>query len=726
MKKLLLRCSINLFICFIIVFPLLGNAQDKAKEGSAISTLDAAPVFNIPNLSDITVDGDLKDWQDHGFMIDMLTPVNVAPCDQSDVDVNFRLGWNEEGLLLFVEGHDDKWVESPKVETLWKGDGLEIFLSEKIGSRDICQWVIAPGMSSEQKELRSYFHDSRKSKQFADIPAEIKAVRKKTDAGFQMEVLMPWSSLGIKPAMGMECAFQIWVNDLDQNKARPDYRASWFPGYSSQVNKVNFYTLRLSDSANAPVSSGIVALYDKKSLETKIYLTGKTTGLVKVLREGKEVAITKLKKKGRLTTAVISLPLPENKEQEKLSIYLDDKLLKTISLPDFDSFRKELFEKTKIKCDYFVFSGEKFPGISYLKPLFLRKLVGDYTVKTRFFDVNYQVVTKAEHPGRYGAIVEVTTATGLKTRKFITLYRQPGVINWHKGKISAPIDFSKTFGISPAVAAKQKNAVNNFMKRALLESFKKNQSSAVFLAGLSELNEKDAVVERNSPRKRNIKWWYNMKKEADCLTPLKRWSYVPEEVKKNPNKRYPMMLFLHGSAERGDDLEKVTKHGPPTLIKKGTKLPFIIIAPQCPKGEMWQSTSLKALLDECLKKYPIDPARIYLTGLSMGGYGAWRMATEYPELFAAIVPICGGGDPQDAERIKNLPIWVFHGDLDNAVPVEKSREMVKALKKLGSKVKYTEYKDVGHGSWGPAYNNMELYSWLLEQKLPKYKSIQSP
>jgi predicted peptidase len=121
-----------------------------------------------------------------------------------------------------------------------------------------------------------------------------------------------------------------------------------------------------------------------------------------------------------------------------------------------------------------------------------------------------------------------------------------------------------------------------------------------------------------------------------------------------------------------------------------------------------------ALLDEVQSKYKVDPDRVYLTGLSMGGFGTWETATQYPERFAAIVPICGGGRPYTVARLKNLPTWVFHGEKDNVVPIKRSEEMVDALKKAGGDVKFTRYPEAGHDSWTETYNNPELYDWFLK------------
>ncbi|MDP7268126.1 MAG: prolyl oligopeptidase family serine peptidase [Pirellulales bacterium] len=198
--------------------------------------------------------------------------------------------------------------------------------------------------------------------------------------------------------------------------------------------------------------------------------------------------------------------------------------------------------------------------------------------------------------------------------------------------------------------------------------------------------------------------------------------YLPQQYDKN-QQPWPLMLFLHGSGERGDDATRVDRNGPPRIVgrEKG-ELPFVIVSPQCPKDAWWtdpqQLKNLNALLDRILADYRIDARRIYLTGLSMGGFGTWHLAAAYPDRFAAIVPICGGGKPADANRLRKLPIWVFHGADDQIVPVARSEEMVEAIEQLGADVRLTVYPKTGHDSYTESYKNPKLYSWLLKHKRP--------
>ena len=190
--------------------------------------------------------------------------------------------------------------------------------------------------------------------------------------------------------------------------------------------------------------------------------------------------------------------------------------------------------------------------------------------------------------------------------------------------------------------------------------------------------------------------------------------YLPKDY--DQKESWPLLVFLHGSGERGDDLELVKTHGPPKLIAQGKEFPFIVVSPQCPKDRTWEPIELNALLDDLTKSYKVDPDRICITGLSMGGFGTWELAAFAPSRLAAIAPICGGGEAHWTRRFKDLPTWAFHGAKDMGVPVERSQKMIDAMIKQGGTPKLTIYPEAGHDSWTETYNNPEFYEWLLAQK----------
>ncbi len=194
---------------------------------------------------------------------------------------------------------------------------------------------------------------------------------------------------------------------------------------------------------------------------------------------------------------------------------------------------------------------------------------------------------------------------------------------------------------------------------------------------------------------------------------------LPEGYEADAEKRWPLVIFLHGAGERGSDLDAVAKHGPPKRVAEGEKFPFLLVSPQCPADEWWTTQPVLELVDHLVAEYRVDPSCLYLTGLSMGGYGTWHFATLAPQRFAAIAPICGGGVPYLTRRISHLPVWAFHGAKDTAVPLEESARLVAALEKAGStRAKLTVYPEAGHDSWTETYANPEFYEWLLSHSLP--------
>lgn len=201
--------------------------------------------------------------------------------------------------------------------------------------------------------------------------------------------------------------------------------------------------------------------------------------------------------------------------------------------------------------------------------------------------------------------------------------------------------------------------------------------------------------------------------------------------------KYPLVLFLHGAGERGTNNTTQLVHGSGLFLdrKNRESFPAFVVFPQCPTGKRWVEVDwgerkshtqprdpsapmelTRGLVGQLLKDQPIDEKRIYVAGLSMGGFGAWDFAARYPELTAAIVPICGGADEVTVPRIKDIAVWAFHGAKDTVVWPERSRSMIEALKKAGGTPRYTEYEKVGHDSWNLAFREPELLPWLFAQK----------
>jgi predicted peptidase len=191
--------------------------------------------------------------------------------------------------------------------------------------------------------------------------------------------------------------------------------------------------------------------------------------------------------------------------------------------------------------------------------------------------------------------------------------------------------------------------------------------------------------------------------------------YLPPAYN-DSNETWPLVIFLHGSGESGADLNMVRVHGPPRLITEGRDFPFIMVAPQAPEIRPWDIDALDLLLDEIMRAHRVDPDRVYLTGMSNGGKGAWSWAIARPDRFAALAPVAGYGDANRVCALGQLPVWSFHGALDDVVPAAFDTATVEALRRCDGNVRYTLYEDANHDSWTRTYANDELYAWLLSQR----------
>jgi predicted peptidase len=240
------------------------------------------------------------------------------------------------------------------------------------------------------------------------------------------------------------------------------------------------------------------------------------------------------------------------------------------------------------------------------------------------------------------------------------------------------------------------------------------------VAGCSTVQEKTSIPSMQTSQR--------FQKKLTRTAQLDYLLFLPKGYRKSGTNPWPLMLFLHGAGERGTNVDKVAMHGPPKIVKTKKDFPFVLVSPQCPDDRTWRDDELLALLDEMIAKHNIDTNRVYVTGLSMGGYGSWSLGTKYPERFAAIVPICGGGEQipvllaskEKKAAMKGMGIWAFHGGKDLLVPVEESQRMTNLLMRAGCKdVKVTVYPDLEHDSWTRAYSEPEIWNWFLAHSRKK-------
>jgi predicted peptidase len=209
--------------------------------------------------------------------------------------------------------------------------------------------------------------------------------------------------------------------------------------------------------------------------------------------------------------------------------------------------------------------------------------------------------------------------------------------------------------------------------------------------------------------------------EGEKDVALRYWLFLPADYEAKPAEKWPLVLFLHGSGERGEDLEKVKIHGPPMLVAQGRQFPFVLVSPQVPTGSRWNAEELSQLTDVLASKYRLDRDRLYITGLSMGGAGTWSLVAAHPDKYAAAMPLCGRGDLEAVPRLAKTPTWILVGAQDSERTVQNCQDMAKALAKAGGLGRFTLYFELKHDCWTETYNNPETYEWLLSHKLSARK-----
>ncbi|MDQ1316850.1 MAG: Serine hydrolase [Candidatus Poribacteria bacterium] len=476
-------------------------------------------IFDIPHLDNISINGDPADWGDKGFHVGMITSENGEILPVSDLNADFRLGWNDQGLLLLIKVDDDVAVESPDENSLWQGDGVQFFVATKPGSPNYYQVIISPGLDLKFPDLRKYISDYRKDKS-PKKELTINAVRVKTKTGYMIEASLPWDNLAIEPKLGAEFGFQLYVTDSDSPAERADQSVYmiWYPRSGTYADSSAMYPLRLAEIPSDPVLISVRGNYERM-IRTKISVNAVAEMADKKVdvKEGSRVlADGKLIADNGRASVNLNMPMPPvGKPYSKLTVVVDNKPITTLTLPDADEKRaRALIEETGFHFQPSVFSGTQFPSCDFENPLSAEALIGQYKIKTTFYDSEYKEVKSAEKPGRYGAIVEITSEKGKMIRRFRTLFRQPEGLDWWGRDINASIEFPQELGINKDVVSEESKAVKNFIKWRITDAFNRDDSIAQIMAGLYEKKPdgiESTVYDDISAMDRQ--WWVGLKRK---------------------------------------------------------------------------------------------------------------------------------------------------------------------------------------------------------------------
>ena len=493
----------------IILFTAMGVGLVRAE--------DPATLFEIPHLDGITIDGKGDDWGARGFRVGIIgnEDGNVKPA--SNLDASFCLGWDERGLLLLLNVSQN--VHEEAAGEYWTKDSVELFFSPQRGSPDVFQVVFSPGVDPKYPELRWSVHDNR-TEALKKINATVTAARTKTPTGYTLEVLLPWEDLAIKPEAGRDVAFQLYVNDSNGGQR---YEVLWYPSAGAGDDSMRMQALRLSDKASPPVNTLVSAGYERlHRVNVQVAATSDLLGKTVTVKDGDhKLGNALLAAQDGRAGAKFVLPMPERgKSYGPLFVAIDGQLLKTVDLPNPDAVRAEAFMNADLNFDPSVFSGTAFPDCDFAQPAYVEDLIGPYTIATTFYDADYNLVTTAEKPGRYGAVVEIKAEDGKTYRRLRTLFRTQGDMHWWRNGPSQAIAFPTESGIDPAVTARQKFSAYRFLQSLVGDSFTGDVWTQSFTpAYLSYLYETkpdapDTTV-FDDFMARDRQWWVGLKRKLD-------------------------------------------------------------------------------------------------------------------------------------------------------------------------------------------------------------------
>lgn len=663
--------------------------------------------FDIPRVDGIVLDGRGDDWGTRGFVVHPLFQMDDPIPAGSKFSATLRIGWDDRGLLLLATVVDSDAEEADILDTLFAKDSLEFFVAPSQQSWDIAQFVVTPGTDPTAPILRFRAFDYRLTPSLLKTPLGLIAKSSRSSDGYRVVALVPWSDFGIVPRLGTEVAFQFNANDT----SGPIHtQLIWFPqdGAYNDARRTNVLRLALKPS---PSPTSVVAgdYVGGKAVINVVALDDLAGATVQVLEKGRNLGSATLVRKG--VRAVATIVLAEDSPERTygpIRVSSNGRLLGTVVLPDRLLGRIRGLGETPMAASEPIFAGPAFPAIDFQNSAKAKADFGRYAIKTTYYDAKGSRVQAASLPGKYGAVAEVSIDSAHHFMRAFELFRAPKQVDWPRARAGSRRDFFTELGVNPAVLA-----VNR------IEDVPFSGSNSPALAAQA------AELFNASPSQGAIDFhWlsylyrYQLRRKHGAQSIYNTLVSLPEGYA-GDHKSAPLLLFLHGVGERGDDLALIEHEGPVTAREQGMKLPFIIVSAQCPYGERWDPLVLNFLLDELEQRYRIDKTREYVTGLSMGGTGTWDLAMAYPDRFAAVVPIAEGGDSRLAARMKHLPTWAFHGTLDDRVPLRFVQSTVDALKAAGGDVRFTIYPDRHHDSWLPAYADPRLYDWILSHARPR-------
>ena len=684
-----------------------------AVEGTASKQVEAPIVtpHKIPKIDQFNLDGNAADWPAHAPIVHAFSEDAVPGSNSNDISATLQIAWNEQGLLVLVNMHSQHpWVEDTDLLKLYQKDSIELFLRQGSAWRNLVQAVISPGFSTDQDKARKCLWDYRgRDEKWKSINTEVQFASKKHKrnelSGGSIEVLIPWAQLLIKPASGLEVEFRININKvLGDGKRR---QLTW-----RRSDGDMFQRLILSDTNDTMLAIQQAAWIDHSSVDqigvSVRNLQADNAAKIQIKQDDKTILSAAINQQSNLWIDRSQLG------NGKIDISIDNTLITSEQIKDpipglrlslervfvRRSFRgnNEHMRRLSLKVPQII-KGEALPNAQFADPT-LAQRIGVTSLKTVWFNNDYKLVSEAKTDGRYAAEITAILADG-------TIHKT------YRVALKLPAD--QQVQLSNALGAKDGIDVLDFIEAGI-------DAEGGALASLAHSLHNDDIYADRSLRK----WLHGLRKTLSNETRYVYNKRMPKGYDDDKEKLWPAILYLHGSngrlpSQQEDREKRRTEVLDRDLMgwSKGNPKPFAMY-PLISDGG-WEPEAVIDVLDQILKDDRIDPNRVILMGFSMGGMGTWRTVTQYPERFAAAVPIGGRGDfAYLAHRVKNLPTWVINGDADRSTTLEAAMQIVNALKAIDADVRLTVLPGVGHGgSQNGCFETPGIWEWLEAQNLNK-------
>lgn len=475
--------------------------------------------FNVPRLDGVVIDGQSDDWDQTGLQVGVMTDDEGGmKSDPADFTPRFRLAWDERGLLLFADVRDQMLNEVDSIETLWMRDSLEIFVAPTYGEDGYYQTVVTPGIHKDPPAARHYFYDFRVGEKNPELSAN--TASQLTENGYQIEVLLPWENLDLDPAMGREVGFQLFANDTDED---PDiytgrYQVQWFP-YAVAHGSHAMYILKLAEEPSPPVRAAARGFYFHRGM-TRIHVKAVeelADQPIAIYEDDRELGRSQLVQLGDRVEAALNIPLPRRGQAYGvLTIQSGGQPIGRFHIAKDNKAVDETSFLSDIVFTEYVFSGDVFPDYDFRYPLAARSVLGPYTIRAAFYDVDYNLVETPQTPGRYGAVFEVEPTQGRPFTRHQTLLRLPEDFARdfdYSDLFEIEMSFPPEFEISEeAVEAHQPHLVA-YVNELMREEMAQSEVLAIILAALYEYEPGETIDWADSPFSLDRAWWAGLKRQ---------------------------------------------------------------------------------------------------------------------------------------------------------------------------------------------------------------------